>query len=91
MRCVLFALAFFACFAQAETATAPLKVTEVAPGVFLHAGKLLALDVPGHDDIANIGFVVGTRCVAVIDTGGSPRIGRALRASLRSRTTLPIC
>jgi quinoprotein relay system zinc metallohydrolase 2 len=64
---------------------------EIAPGVFAHLGKQLALDAPGHDDIANIGFIVGSRCVAVIDTGGSVRTGRALRAAIRERTPLPIC
>jgi len=66
-------------------------VREVANGVFVHFGRNLALDAPGHDDIANIGFVVGTRCVAVIDSGGSVRIGRALRASIKQRTQVPIC
>ena len=66
-------------------------VREVATGVFVHEGKPLALDAPGHDDIANIGFVVGKRCVAVIDTGGSVRIGRALRAAIVARTKVPIC
>jgi quinoprotein relay system zinc metallohydrolase 2 len=65
--------------------------TEIAQGVFVHTGKLLPLDVPGHDDIANLAFVVGSRCVAVIDTGGSVRTGRALRAAVRERTTLPVC
>lgn len=68
-----------------------LDVDEVAPGVFAHFGKMLALDAPGHDDIANIGFIVGTRCVAVIDTGGSVRVGRALRESVRRHSSLPIC
>jgi quinoprotein relay system zinc metallohydrolase 2 len=57
----------------------------------VHTGRNLALDAPGHDDIANIGFIIGTRCVAVIDSGGSPRIGRSLRAALRSRTQVPVC
>ena len=69
----------------------PFELIQVAPGVFVHAGKPLALDVPGHDDIANIGFVGGSKCVAVIDTGGSVRTGRALRAAIRQRTALPIC
>jgi quinoprotein relay system zinc metallohydrolase 2 len=70
---------------------AALSVREVAPGVFVHEGRPLALDASGHDDIANIGFIIGTRCVAVIDSGGSVRIGRALRESVRSHTKLPVC
>ena len=66
-------------------------IREVAPGVLVHLGQPLALDAPGHDDIANIAFIVGKRCVAVIDTGGSMRIGRALHAAIRQRTRLPIC
>jgi quinoprotein relay system zinc metallohydrolase 2 len=61
------------------------------PGIYVHLGKNLPLDAPGHDDIANIGFIVGSRCVAVIDTGGSVRIGRELRAQIRRRTPLPVC
>jgi quinoprotein relay system zinc metallohydrolase 2 len=68
-----------------------LNVDVLAPGVYVHRGAQLPLDAPGHDDIANIGFIVGSRCVAVIDTGGSVRIGRALRAAVRQRTSLPIC
>ena len=66
-------------------------MVQLAPGVFVHLGQQLALDAAGHDDIANIGFIVGSRCVAVIDTGGSMRIGRALRGAIRLRTALPIC
>lgn len=68
-----------------------LTMLELAPGIFVHLGQQLALDAPGHDDIANIGFIVGNRCVAVIDTGGSMRIGRALRSAIRLRTGRPIC
>lgn len=70
---------------------APFQIQQVAPGVFVHFGQPLDLDAPGHDDIANIGFVVGSRCVAVIDTGGSVRVGRALLAAIRQRTQMPIC
>ncbi|HEY8010194.1 MAG TPA: quinoprotein relay system zinc metallohydrolase 2 [Rudaea sp.] len=85
------AAALFVAPWMATAAPAAFDLREVAPGVFVHLGKPLALDAPGHDDIANIGFIVGTRCVAVIDTGGSVRIGRALRAAIRRRTPLPIC
>jgi quinoprotein relay system zinc metallohydrolase 2 len=67
------------------------NLSEVTPGIFVHTGRALALDVPGHDDIANIGFIVGAKCVAVIDTGGSMRIGRELRVAIRKSTQQPIC
>ena len=77
--------------ASSAATAVPLEVDEVARGVFVHRGATLALDAPGHDDIANIGFVVGARCVAVVDTGGSLRTGRALRESILARTKVPIC
>ena len=67
------------------------NLSEPAPGVFVHIGRPLPLDAPGHDDIANLGFIVGNTCVAVIDTGGSVGIGRELRASVAAHTSLPIC
>src|ERR1700683_5320464 len=78
-------------WAAASGAESALTIREVAPGVFVHPGQQLALDAAGHDDIANIGFIVGSRCVAVIDTGGSARIGQALRSAVRRTTALPIC
>jgi quinoprotein relay system zinc metallohydrolase 2 len=82
----------FALAGSANAATvAPLEVHEVARGVFVHEGRTLALDAPGHDDIANIGFVVGQRCVAVVDSGGSVRMGRALRAAIMAHTKVPVC
>lgn len=76
---------------QPGRSTGEFNLSEPKPGVLVHRGKDLPLDVPGHDDIANIGFVLGSRCVAVIDTGGSVRIGRGLRAEIRRRTKLPVC
>ena len=83
------ALIIAPCIATAAPDAFALR--EVAPGVFVHLGKPLALDTPGHDDIANIGFIVGARCVAAIDTGGSVRTGRALHAAIHQRTPLPVC
>lgn len=90
-RAALALLGLWAAAAPATDAPAALPVTQVAPGVFVHLGKPLGLDAPGHDDIANIGFVVGARCVAVIDSGGSMRVGDGLRAALRQRSPLPVC
>jgi quinoprotein relay system zinc metallohydrolase 2 len=77
--------------ACAAAARDGFNLSEPAPGVFVHVGRPLPLDAPGHDDIANLGFIVGKTCVAVIDTGGSAGIGRELRASVAAHTSLPIC
>ncbi len=69
---------------------APLPVTEIAPGVFVHQGAHEEFGDGYHGDIANIGFVIGAEAIAVIDTGGSFRIGQALRDAIRSRSSLPI-
>ncbi|HTC15298.1 MAG TPA: quinoprotein relay system zinc metallohydrolase 2 [Steroidobacteraceae bacterium] len=86
-------LAALLLLASAATARAAdgFAVTQIASGVYVHSGQPVALDAAGHDDIANIGFIVGSRCVAVIDTGGSVRIGRALRQAVLARTALPVC
>lgn len=68
----------------------PLPVAEVAPGVYVHVGEVADWG-PGHADVANLGFVVGTRCVAVIDTGGSPATGRRWLATIAATTPVPVC
>jgi quinoprotein relay system zinc metallohydrolase 2 len=77
--------------AQAAANLEPLAVTEVAPGVHVHTGAVEDW-VPGNGgDVANLGFVVGSRCVAVIDTGGTPQLGLRWRAAVERATRLPIC
>jgi quinoprotein relay system zinc metallohydrolase 2 len=68
-----------------------LPMVEAAPGVFVHRGRHEESAPENGGDIANIGFVVGERCVAVVDSGGTPAIGRALRAAIRLRTDRPVC
>jgi len=67
------------------------KVSEIAPGVFVHQGRIEPMSAGNLGDIANIGFIVGERCVAVIDTGGSPQVGVALRSAVEARTDNPVC
>jgi quinoprotein relay system zinc metallohydrolase 2 len=69
----------------------PLSVNEVAPGVFVHQGLVEDWLPANRGDVANIGFVVGTQCVAVIDSGGTPAVGHALRAAITKVTPLPVC
>lgn len=68
----------------------PLPVSEVAPGVFVHAGRYAESDAENGGDIANCGFIVGSEAVAVIDTGGAPAIGRRLREAVQARTDRPV-
>ncbi len=77
--------------AQAGRVIAPLAVTQVQPGVFVHIGAIEDWGPANGGDVANLGFVVGSRCVAVVDTGGTPGVGQALRAAIERTTPLPVC
>lgn len=68
-----------------------LSLKEVAPGVFVHQGAHQIPDSHNRGEIANIGFIVGERCVAVVDSGGSPEQGAALRLAVSATTPTPIC
>src|SRR4030095_12579027 len=62
-----------------------------APGVYVHYGRQAEMTRANVGAIANVRFGVGARCVAVIDTGGTYAVGRALRDAIRRVTALPVC
>ncbi len=81
-------------FCAACVHTAPsneLTVSEVVPGIFVHQGVQEESSAANEGAIANIGFIVGKKCVAVIDTGGTLAVGKKLRAAILKTTSTPIC
>jgi len=88
-RSVLFCLLI--CLISGSALAEALNLVEVAPGVYVHQGIHALPDRHNRGEIANIGFIVGERCVAVIDTGGSPAQGQALKAAIIAKTQTPIC
>jgi quinoprotein relay system zinc metallohydrolase 2 len=75
----------------APAAAAELAIEEIAPGNYVHYGRHEERSRANLGDQANIGFIVGERCAAVIDTGGSLPLGVALRTAIQRTTPLPVC
>jgi len=74
-----------------ELSSTQLEIVQVAAGIYVHPGREVGIDHANREDSANIGFIVGRECVAVVDSGGSIDTGRALLAAIHNRTDVPIC
>jgi quinoprotein relay system zinc metallohydrolase 2 len=59
-------------------------------GIYVHHGQHLDIDTGYQGDICNISVIVGSKGVAVIDTGGSYKVGKQLRTAITKLTKLPI-
>ena len=84
------ASAFIALAPPVARATEALALAEVASGIFVHHGAYEDVSAGNRGDIANLGFVVGEKGVAVVDTGNTLALGQSLRAAIKSKTDLPI-
>lgn len=66
------------------------KIERLGNGIYVHHGAHLDIDTGYQGDICNISFIIGSKGVAVIDTGGSLKVGNELRDAIRKETPLPI-
>jgi len=90
LQALLVAPALAAGCALADPATA-LPVSRIGEGAYVFYGAQEETSAANLGAIANVGFVIGERCVAVIDAGGSPVEGARLRAAVRAATDRPVC
>jgi len=66
-------------------------IKTVTTGIYYHQGVHQDPNETNMGAIANVGFIVGDDCVAVIDSGGSYLEGTYLRKAIKQYTSLPIC
>jgi quinoprotein relay system zinc metallohydrolase 2 len=90
MKALTFGIGLVMAFVTSTVCATPLPMNEVAEGVYVHIGTHGDFDKDYHGDMANIGFIVGASSVAIVDSGGSYKVGAALRESVRAVTNLPI-
>jgi quinoprotein relay system zinc metallohydrolase 2 len=88
LMCVLFS---FAVLANAQEKPLSYEWTLIAPGAYAHYGLIEDFARSNHGDISNAGLIIGDKCAAVIDTGGSPVVGKAQRLAVSKLTNKPIC
>jgi glyoxylase-like metal-dependent hydrolase (beta-lactamase superfamily II) len=66
-------------------------VKQVREGIYYHQGVQEDANRDNKGEIANTGFIIGEKCIAVVDTGGSYLEGKSLFAAIRDKSDLPIC
>jgi quinoprotein relay system zinc metallohydrolase 2 len=76
--------------ANAQTVHDNFAIEGLGDGIYVHHGVHQDIDEGYHGDICNASFVVGSKGVAVIDTGGSIKVGKQLREAIRKVTPLPV-
>ena len=76
--------------ANAQTAHHDFAIENLGDGIYVHHGVHMDIDDGYKGDICNASFVVGSKGVAVIDTGGSMKVGNQLREAIRKVTALPV-
>jgi quinoprotein relay system zinc metallohydrolase 2 len=85
----LLAILLVAC-AHADVGSTEFVLESLGEGIYVHHGKHLDIDAGYQGDICNLSFIVGSKGVAVIDTGGSIKVGNQLRNAIKKITDKPI-
>ena len=67
-----------------------LEFKEIDKGVYVHFGKQEDSNKINLGDISNLGFIMGSKSIAVIDTGASVRIANQMLKKIKSISKLPI-
>lgn len=75
----------------ATASATPPTLRQLSPGIYVHVAPIAVWGTTHGGDVGNMGVVIGERCVAVIDTGGSAAVGSALREALQRLTDRPVC
>jgi len=76
--------------AGAQTTKNGFAIEDLGNGIYVHHGVHMDIDTGYQGDICNASFVVGSKGVAVIDTGGSIKVVKQLREAIRKVTPLPV-
>ncbi len=86
----LLLIALVGCAASKTNATSGNFLESLGDGIYVHHGQHLDIDTGYQGDICNISVIVGSKGVAVIDTGGSYKVGKQVRDAIRKVTPLPV-
>jgi glyoxylase-like metal-dependent hydrolase (beta-lactamase superfamily II) len=76
--------------AASDAASKPLPFYKVAADTYFLYGNIAEIDTKNRGFNGNAGFVVTAEGVVVIDSLGTPRLGKRLIATVRKVTHLPI-
>lgn len=71
-------------------ADTPLRTYEIAPDTYMFYGNIAEVDENNRGFNGNAGFVITGDSVVVIDSLGSPKLGKRMIATIRTRTDKPI-
>ena len=75
---------------ETDFTTDKLSFTKVSDGVYVRFGQHLPISENAVAHIANQGFIIGSRSVAIIDPGGSKKAAQATLDALHEFTDLPV-